>query len=341
MPRPRATCIALLAALIASAAASAGPRYRGVNMAGAEFNPKRLPGRPGTDYLYPTAEELEHFIARGLGTIRLPFRWERLQPRLHGPLDQAELGRIDAVVAEVAGRGGFLLLDPHNYARYKDAVIGSPDLPNEAFADFWRRLAAHYANNRHVLFGLMNEPHDMPIAIWFRAAQAAIDAIRASGARNLVLVPGASWSGAHSWFSRWDGTTNAEEYEKLSDPAGNFAADIHQYFDGNFSGTGKSCRSAKIGVEKIAPVTAWLRAHRHRAFLGEFGASADGQCLEAIDGTLAHLAANDDVWIGWTYWAAGRWMARYAYTVTPGPEGDTPQMRVLLRHTGRSSGFRP
>jgi endoglucanase len=325
----------ILAGLLASVAAPARLLYPGVNLAGAEFNPKRIPGRPGADYLYPAPEDLDYFVSRGLSTIRLPFRWERLQPSLYGPLDRMELARIDAVVAEAAKRHAFIILDPHNYARYGDAVIGSPELPDKAFADFWRRLAAHYANNRTVLFGLMNEPHDMPIAAWFRAAQAAIGAIRATGARNILLVPGASWTGAHSWFSRWDGTTNAEQFEKLSDPANNFVAEIHQYFDGNFSGTGKTCRSADIGVEKIAPVTAWLREHRYRALLGEFGTSNDPLCLQALDRTLAHLAKNDDVWIGWTYWAGGKWMGRYPYTVTPGPQGDTPQMRVLLRYVGR------
>ncbi len=326
---------ALPVALLASGvAAPAQPLLVGVSLSGAEYNPKRVPARPDVDYVYPTSADLDYFLSRGLTTIRLPFRWERLQPRLYGPLDRMELARIDAVVAVAGKRGGTVILDPHNYARYGEAVIGSPELPDDAFADFWRRLAAHYASKPGVWFGLMNEPHDMPIRQWFRAAQAAIDAIRAAGAHNLVLVPGGSWSGAHSWFSRWDGATNAGEFEKLSDPANNLAVEVHQYFDANFSGTGKKCRSARIGVEKIAPVTAWLRKRGYRGFLGEFGTSSNPLCLKALDATLAHLAENK-VWIGWTYWAAGRWMGKYPYTVSPGPQGDTSQMKILMRYVRR------
>lgn len=320
-------------ALLPAATASGQPRHVGVNLSGAEYNPKRAPARPHVDYVYPGAGDLEYFLARGLTTIRLPFRWERLQPALYGELDKAELARIDAVVTETVARGGAVILDPHNYARYGDAVIGSAELPDEAFADFWRRLAAHYANDR-VLFGLMNEPHDLPLKQWFGAAQAAIDAIRAAGARNLILVPGGSWTGAHSWFSRWEGTTNAEEFAKLSDPADNLAVEVHQYFDGNFSGTGGKCRSAEVGVEKIAPVTAWLRTHGYRGFLGEFGTSSDPLCLKALDATLAHLAENE-VWLGWTYWAGGPWLGKYPYSVSPGKNGETPQMQVLRRYVGR------
>jgi len=132
-----------VAALVTQAAAAPLP-YVGVSLSGAEYNGQRATARPNVDYVYPQPEDLDYFFARGLTTIRLPFRWERLQPTLYGDLDGAELARIDAVVAATTERGGALILDPHNYARYGAAVIGSPDLPDKAFADFWQRLAGHY-----------------------------------------------------------------------------------------------------------------------------------------------------------------------------------------------------
>src|SRR5690606_5282286 len=56
------------------------PRLTGVNIAGAEFNAKRLPGVIFKDYTYPKDSELAYIAAQGANVIRLPFRWERLQP---------------------------------------------------------------------------------------------------------------------------------------------------------------------------------------------------------------------------------------------------------------------
>jgi endoglucanase len=39
------------------------------------------------------------------------------------------------------GAGAYVILDPHNYARYNGQLIG-PDVPVGVFTDFWARLAA-------------------------------------------------------------------------------------------------------------------------------------------------------------------------------------------------------
>ena len=53
---------------------------RGVNLAGAEFGKGR--GSYGKDYAYPSAETIAYFAGKGFNAARLPFKWERLQPRL-------------------------------------------------------------------------------------------------------------------------------------------------------------------------------------------------------------------------------------------------------------------
>jgi endoglucanase len=330
--RCRILLAAIMASVISGSAFGAPPRYRGANLSGAEYNPFRAPALPNRDYIYPGARELDHLREAGMNIVRLPFRWERLQPVLGGDLDRAELARLDRVIDLAGGRKMSVLLDPHNYARYGRKVIGSPDVPNEYFADFWRRLALRYGGNRAILFGLMNEPNDIPSQQWFAAAQAAIDAIRRAGASNLILVPGNAWTGAHSWFTKRDGRSNAGAFEALTDPADRLVVEVHQYLDQNYSGTGKTCRSTTIGVEKITPVTTWLRQRKYRAFLGEFGVPVDPTCLEALDRTLAYLHGNGDVWLGWTYWAGGPWLAGYPYGIAPKDGQDTPQMQVLRRH---------
>jgi endoglucanase len=110
------------------------------------------------------------------------------------------------------------------------------------------------------------------------------------------------------------------------------AFEVHQYFDRDYSGTSPTCQSDTIGIEKLKPFTQWLRENKHRGFLGEFGAADNPVCLAALDNTLEHVAANSDVWIGWTYWAAGAWWGDYMFSVHPSPKGEKGQMKILMRH---------
>jgi endoglucanase len=177
--------------------------YTGVNLAGAVFGEGSLPGTYGIHYTYPTAAEIDYFVGKGANTFRLPFRWERLQQTLNAPFNSAELSRLDNFINYATSHGAHVVLDPHNYARYHGNVIGSAAVPHSAFADFWTRLANEYMDNERVIFGLMNEPNSMPTEQWRDGAQAAISAIRNTGATNLIFVPGNAWTGAHSWSDNW------------------------------------------------------------------------------------------------------------------------------------------
>lgn len=323
---------AVLIGMLTASGAQAEPlRLTGVNLAGAEFG-SAIPGRHGVDYIYPRASDVEYFRARGMNVIRLPFRWERLQPAPHGELDTGELSLLKEAVDLITSRGLAIIISPHDYARYKGAVIGSDAVPFDQFADLWRRLALIFRGNDLAIFGLMNEPHDMPTEQWRDGANHAIAAIRTAEAANLILVPGNAWSGGHNWSSSQDGTPNAVALESIHDPADNYAFEIHQYFDADFSGTHETCQDPEIGPRSLTGVTQWLRDRGKRGFLGEFGAAANEVCLEALEAVLSNLEAGRDVWTGWTYWAAGPWWGDYPLSVQPGPEGDRPQMRVLMRH---------
>ncbi len=326
-----AACSANVFAIAASQSGH-GLRFTGVNIAGADFASKKLPGVPGRDYFFPSRATIDHFADEGMNVIRFPFLWERLQPTLDGMLDPGELQRIAAVVTEANAKGLFVVLDVHNYAAYRRQAIGSSAVPIAAFADLWARLATKFKNDPQVGFGLMNEPKALPTETWLAAANAAIAAIRKAGAKNLIFVPGNGWTGAHSWFSRHYGTPNAVAMLDVSDPADNYVYEVHQYLDSNYSGTHPECQSETIGVETLKPFTAWLREHHKRGFLGEFGAGRDSTCLAALEEMLDFIGKNRDVWLGWTYWAAGAWPPRYFTSVQPVHGVDPPQMAVLLRH---------
>jgi len=313
-------------------------RLRGTNMSGAEFGETALPGTFGTNYIYPDETYVsgytsqDYFIAKGMNTFRLQFRWERLQRQLDASFDATELARLDTTVDHMTSKGAYVILDPHNYARYNDQLIGSSAVPNSAFADFWSRLAQHYAANTRVIFGLVNEPHDMPTEQWRDAANAAIAAIRAAGAHNLILVPGNAWTGAWCWSQTFYGTANSVAMLGIVDPEDNYAFEVHQYLDSNYSGSGTTCQSTTIGTDSLASFTAWLRANGKRGMLGELGADANTTCMTAIDNMLGHLDANADVYIGWTWWSAGPWWQTYFMSLEPQSGVDAPQLATLATH---------
>lgn len=306
--------------------------WRGISLSSAEWGEKLpFPGVYGKDYVYPSVASTAYYQAQGMNLMRIAFRWERLQPVLGGELDPTELGRLREFVDGTTARGLHVLLDPHNYAAYKDVHIGKPEVPFAAFADFWRRLALVFKDNPRVQFGLVNEPRNMPTETWAQAAQAAIDAIRATGATNLITVPGNGYTGAWSWFeSTWYGTPNAQVMGRVRDPLDHMVYEVHQYFDKDGSGTSTDCVSPEIGAERLRRFTAWLREHKRRALLGELGGGANAVCEQAVVGALKHLQANADVWTGWLWWAGGPTWGDYFLSLEPTADGrDKPQMRWL------------
>lgn len=301
-----------------------------MNLASAEFGEAFIPGTYGEHYIYPDQSSVDYFQSKRMNTIRLPFLWERLQPNLNQAFDATEYERLRQFVSEATGKGMYVILDPHNYARYRGNLIGSGQVPVNAFADLWSRLANEYKNNPRVVFGIMNEPHTMQTEAWLTAANAAATAIRNTGATNLILVPGNSWTGAHSWFDTWYGTPNATVMLNFVDPGNNFAFEVHQYFDADHSGRIASCATSN-GAEKLEQFTAWLATHNKKGFLGEFAGGNNATCRQAIESALRHIDNNRNYWIGWTWWAAGPWWGNYIFSIEPNNGADAAQMSWLTQ----------
>jgi endoglucanase len=118
---------------------------------------------------------------------------------------------VDAAVEAAASRGAYLVLDLHEF--------GAP-LPEDI--EFWKDAALRYKNHPAVIFELFNEPHSISWKLWrdggdltdaknkntdvnpkennqqatgevCRGMQALIDAVRSTGAKNIVIAGGLDW----------------------------------------------------------------------------------------------------------------------------------------------------
>lgn len=318
---------------LAAKAAAHPAMLWGVNLAGADFG--NLLGKHGTEYLYPTPANIDYYAQLGFTLVRIPFKWERLQPQLNASLDPAELSLLAGVVDHALRCNLTVVLDPHNYAKrrrdadgwMRDFPIGSAEVPLGAFLDFWRRLADVFEERERVVFGLMNEPVGLAPSEWLEIANAAIDAIRGRGARNLLLVPGTAYTGAHSWFDA--GNT---VMERVRDPMGNFAFEVHQYLDRDSSGTKPDAVSSTIGSERIEAFQDWARERGFRAFLGEYGVGRDDVSARALMDLCDELSANSDVWLGTAAWAGGpRWPEEDMFNLEPYKDGRMREQTGIIR----------
>lgn len=191
---------------------------------------------------------------------------------------------------------------------FSGSVIGNTSDPTAAttaqFGAFWGELASRFKDNDRVMFGLMNEPHDMPTTLVLANNQAAVDAIRAAGATNLILVPGNQWTGGHSWTENWGGELlpNSDYMHLINDTANNFVIDIHEYLDQDYSGGHTEC--TQPFATNLDKLTAWLKDHNLKAMITEFGGSNTTGCATMLQDALKYMEDNSE-YLGWTAWAAG------------------------------------
>lgn len=302
--------------------------YAGINESGGEFgvwspgNPGfGLPGRLGVDYAFINKSTVDIFVDKEkINLFRVTFLMERMCPLQYGlgsRFNETYFNVFaDAVNYITLKKGAYAMLDPHNYMRYNDpsqqpfsgSVIGNSSDPTAAttkqFGQFWHELAKRFAQNPKVLFGINNEPHDMATELVLKNNQVAIDNIRSAGARQLIVAPGNAWTGGHSWteWSCADCKPSSDFMHQLVDPLHNLALDIHEYLDIDFSGGHDEC--AQPAPQNLEKLTAWLKEHKLKAIVSEFGGGNNQGCISMLNEMLEYLAANEE-YIGWTVWAAG------------------------------------
>lgn len=361
-------------------------------MAGGSFNDGVLadgrtpmsaaaPGVYGRDWYYDvdglfrTSDAgLAYLAGRGVSVIRVDFRWERLQPRLGGRLDAAEVRRITHMLDAAADNGLGVILDCHNYGHYKAAAapnlrspqggwpIGSRRVPVGAFADLWRRIVRTWATHEAVWgWELMNEPVAMGrdgVDRWQRASQRAVEAVRAAegaGRHRAILVGGYDWSRVQDW-SRVNGRPWIDD--PLGDPD-RLLYTAHHYWDRDRDSTygaetpqqlsGSNRAHAAAIVDELRDFTTWLHRHRMRGAVTEVGWPDNGAAAAwnaVAERWFRHANASR---LHVTAWAAGAAWGDYELAVYEArsrsmswSKGDVlsvanSQARVLERHRSTPS----
>jgi hypothetical protein len=162
--------------------------------------------------------------------IRLPLSQDRWFGKAPEQRDKGAAYRVlvKQVVQLAAANGAYVMLDLHwNNAGVWGQNIGQHLMPDMNSVTFWKDCARTFLNNPAVIFDLYNEPHDITWDVWrdggevtesrpagarngpfiprtYRTPgmQALLNTVRATGARNLVVVGGLDWSYDLSGFMK-------------------------------------------------------------------------------------------------------------------------------------------
>ena len=324
----------------------------GVSIAGGEFSSDRPsfsnehPGVIGQDYTYNPEKTFAYFADREFRVQRLPFRWERLQPRPGGSLAPKELAAIRRCADWAKRHGARLILDCHNYARYVMSIDGVPracalgqrvgdgvPVKPEHLVDLWVRISNALGDHIGIDgWGIMNEPHSLGRVPWSTVSQDVVKALRAAGDKKRVFVGGDEWSNAQRW-TEINGT-----HPWINDPLGRTVYEAHCYFDS--TGTGKYTRSfaeeyeddprlMNRGVERVMPFIDWCRRNRVKGMIGEFGVPTKDAGWEEV--VRRFVKALNDAAMEGVYWAAGEWWGTYPLSIQPSRDfsTDSKLLKVL------------
>jgi hypothetical protein len=124
--------------------------------------------------------------------------------------DAAYATTVDTAISQAEDAGLDVILDLH----WSDAGELGSCAPNlgcqQVMADansltFWTEVATRYKEDGRVMFELYNEPHDIQWKVWKSGGdtgmgwdavgmQQMYDAVRATGAENLVVIGGIGWA---------------------------------------------------------------------------------------------------------------------------------------------------
>ena len=314
--------------------------FRGINLAGGDFAPPPV---------LPAPSDVTYFVKQGMNTARVPLKWEYLQPDLAKNIDWSAgyPKEAAALIDQLMAWNVTVIVDLHNYMRYdasdpssdskgNDFIIGSGNAgapTANQYASLWSQLAGKFIQKNQVMFDLMNEPFNMDTQLVLDNYNTAIAAIRQAEAAagvvspHLLLLEGNSWSGLHSWSSPQTGGSNASVFvpANIKDPKNDYAINVHQYFDSDFSGTTSACIAPNTVLNQInwSSFVNWVTTHKVAVMVTEFGTGGSPTCGQDIQTFLSEIGkvpyqSGGGGFLGWTAWSGGSFDSNYILSLNPG-----------------------
>jgi hypothetical protein len=192
---------------------------KGVQLVGFVAPPQALRGEYVAAHAHFGQAEMDAAKRYGADLIRFQIS----HPGLDASSALYSTSYVDSVVNAVrlARKNGFSVIVSVQDQQPSGETKPRP-LPDDATVSVWQRLAPKFSSDAGVMFEVFNEPFKAAAPknwpIWQDTMQRTIDAIRGTGAHNVVIVEGLGM--AH----------NFERAPPLNDPTGQIAYAVHPYF---------------------------------------------------------------------------------------------------------------
>ncbi len=209
-------------------------------------------------------------------------------------------------------------------------------LPDADSVLFWQSVAGIYKSYSNVLFELYNEPHPPTWSCWAAGCaindtdthppavysyqgvgmQALVDAVRGTGATNVVLIAGMNWG--------FDLSQSQQAAYLITDSGNNLAYDTHPY---NYPGKQSTDWDTAFGfLTATSPVMSLE--------------SGDYTCTTSyMAPLLAYFDAHSMSWVGWAWYTGGS-VCSYPEVIsdwqgTPAPSMGTLEYDSLLGYANQ------
>lgn len=292
---------------------AAGATYRllGVNRSSGEF--ACVQGKGVWDGDPATQANIDAMKSWNVHSVRIPLNEDCWLGTYGTPSGAEYQTAVKTFVDALVANGINPILDLHwSHGVYTGTSTACSDvnatcqkpMPDAEYAPkFWASVASMFKGNNAVVFDLFNEPYPDAANNWTDATaawkclrdggtctgisyqvagmQSLVDAVRGTGATNVLLVAGLTWTNDLTQWLAY----------KPSDPAGNIVASWHSY---NFNAcVTVACWDSQIGtVAKQVPVVA-----------GEIGQNTCAH--DYIDQVMDWADKNGVGYLAWTWNAWG------------------------------------
>ncbi|KAA1073544.1 hypothetical protein PGT21_015029 [Puccinia graminis f. sp. tritici] len=267
---------------------------------------------PGSTGVAPPKTQITHFLKQNANLLRVPVAWEFLQPERNTKLNATNVKVYREYIEEITSQGAYAIIDLHAYARYKSEIVGeSPNMPASVLVNLWLQLGGLFKDNKKVLLGLSNEPHDQDIDKWAVTVQKVVTALRKDGIDNILLLSGTDYSSLKA-FPEW-----YKSMKTVKNPDGSFEGlwfEVHRYLDTDNSGKSTECVASH--ADEVVNVAKMLKADGRQVLLGETGGGSTESCMTYLPELVQAVVEAYPVFSGFAIWSAGAFGATYELVVT-------------------------